>query len=260
MKNKTLLRVFLACCMLTGGAGCVTAPASPHWAGKIWTDKQYLYATGIASACPDDSCAKNGAYADALHAAAEYAGIRIKTQTRVETSDGSPLLTAVYQAQTDELQLHSVEIDDFKTRRTEQGVTGYIVLKIARQELERAKRLQEEAFLQEQARLERKKQLGLFYVPPVKGWPELTAGTERVLRAQQYSVGTRGTPVEVQVVLFQCETSALTEVQICTLQASLAFRGKKHTFSAKGYGRTVLQAKREAVSVWLNELPENVVE
>lgn len=255
-----LLRVWVAGLLLLGGAGCATAPSTPEWAGRMWTEKQTFWIGGISSPCRDAASAKTLAQANALNALAEYIGVNIQSQTTVQTSSDRQTLQALYQARTQEVEIHNLKIEKFKTTHTPEGIVGHLLISVEAAEVARAKQAQERA--QDLARQEeaRKRKLGYFNVSRVKGWPELTAGVERWLREQGYLVGKQGSLVRLEDISLSCRQNALADIQICVLHAGINCRGKRQLFSAQGYGQTARQARQDAIDVWLEKLPQNLVE
>ena len=242
------------------GGGCVSAPNVPDWAGKNWQEKERLYFSGISSSCKHIACARQEAYNNALASMAAYLGTAVSVRTQSTVDNNGQFLTAVFTSSSQETALRQIQAEKFGISSYQGHLTGYILLSIEKRELERARaQLDLQALQKTQQRRQRQK-IGPVAIRSPRAWKDLAGKLNNFLTKAGYCVASGGKTLYLQVEDFTCSKSHIQDVYSCTLQAKLTFAQRERVYLAKGFGRTRLQARQDAVDAWVAQIPQEVLE
>lgn len=242
------------------GGGCLPPPRTPDWAGKNWQEKQFFYFSGISSECRNVVCAKEESYNNAVASIAAFLGSTVSVLTQSDLDNNAQYLTAHFQSTTQEIPLKHIQVKKFKVSRYKKHLVGYVLVSIEKSEINTAlAKMKQDADRQAQQQQNRRK-LGVVTVHAPRYWKDLAGQANIFLGKAGYLTGKNGNNLFLQVDDFTCTQSHIQDVQICTLQAKVTFKQKEFVYTAKGYGRTQEQARKDAIGAWVEQIPPDILE
>ncbi len=242
------------------GGGCVSAPQMPPWAGRNWQEKQVFYFSGISSGCTNVACAQAEAYHNASASIAAFLGTTVSLETEGMLDNNGQYLQVHFYSATREVPLRHIQVEQFTVSRARQQVTGYVLVSVRQSEIQAAlAQIQQEAEQQKKQRQQRRR-LGVISVHAPRHWNDFAGQMNQFLSQAGYVTGTNGRGLFVQVEAFACDSSRLQDIQICALQAKVRFGPREFVYSAKGYGRTLAQARQEAIRALVGQIPQDILE